>query len=88
MHLFGWLPNNRGDYVFVNASTPEETKQREEIANEFRQFYNELKKIKDNDISSVESSHTVNLRNKKSIIIFCVIDYNYSAILIISYYTG
>jgi hypothetical protein len=60
LQLFGWLPNNRGDYVFVNANSPAETSQREEIANEFRQFCNELKKIKENDISSVEESHTVN----------------------------
>ncbi|CAF1331932.1 unnamed protein product, partial [Rotaria sordida] len=53
LQLFGWVPNNRGDYVFVNANSPEETNQREKIANEFRQFYDELKKIKGQDISSI-----------------------------------
>lgn len=71
----------------VNANSPEETNQREEIANEFRQFYNELKKFKDNDISSVETCHTVNLREKISSIAFFIIDHNYSTILIISYCT-
>ncbi len=88
LHRFGWLPNNRGDYVFVDAISPEEINQREEIANEFRQFCNELKKIKDNDISSVENSHAVNFRNNKAIIVFFVVDHNYNTILIISYCTG
>jgi hypothetical protein len=61
LQLFGWIPNHKGDYIFVNGNTPEELNQREEIANEFRQFYNELKKVKDGDISSVENFHTVNL---------------------------
>ena len=60
LQLFGWLQNNRGDYLFVNAKSPEEIIQREDVANEFRQFYDELKRTKDNDISSIENSHTVN----------------------------
>jgi hypothetical protein len=60
LQLFGWLPNSRGDYIFVNANSTEETTQREEVANEFRQFYDELKKTKENDIGSIENFHAVN----------------------------
>ncbi|CAF3576078.1 unnamed protein product [Rotaria sp. Silwood1] len=59
LQLLGWHPNHRGDYIFVDANSPEETHQREQVANEFRQFYDELKKTKDRDIGSVENSHTV-----------------------------
>lgn len=60
LRLFGWLPNHRGDYIFIDANSSEETNQREEIANEFRQFYNELKKIKDHDDSLMENNLKVN----------------------------
>jgi len=59
LNSFGWLPNHQGNYVFVNANSQEETNRREEIANEFRQFYNELKKTKETDVTSLENSHTV-----------------------------
>ncbi|CAF2086107.1 unnamed protein product [Rotaria magnacalcarata] len=59
LHLFGWFPNARGDYIFVDANSPEEINQRDEIANEFRQFYNEIKQTKDKDLSSVTNSHTI-----------------------------
>lgn len=59
LNSFGWLPNHQGNYVFVNANSQEETNRREENANEFRQFYNELKKTKENDVTSLENSHTV-----------------------------
>ena len=59
LELFGWLPNNRGDYVFVNADSPDEINQRETVANEFRQFYDELKRVKETGIDTVEESFSV-----------------------------
>ncbi|CAM4859349.1 unnamed protein product [Rotaria socialis] len=59
LHLFGWFPNARGDYAFVDANSPEEINQRGEIANEFRRFYDELKQTKDKDLSSVTNSHAI-----------------------------
>ncbi len=52
--LFGCTPNNRGDYIFVDANTPEDITLRETAAIEFRQFYNELKKVKNGSIDVVE----------------------------------
>ena len=67
LQLFGWLPNNRGDYVFDNTNSLEDISRREEVANEFRHFYNELKKIRDNDIDLLENSYSVNLIDVESL---------------------
>jgi hypothetical protein len=52
--FFGCTPNNRGDYIFVDANTSQEIALRETAANEFRQFYDELKKVKNGSISVIE----------------------------------
>jgi hypothetical protein len=52
--LFGCCINNRGDYIFVDANTPQEITLRENAANEFRQFYDELKKVKNGSVTVVE----------------------------------
>jgi hypothetical protein len=52
--LFGCTPNNRGDYIFVDANTPQEIELRETAANEFRQFYDEIKKVKNGNIIIME----------------------------------
>ncbi len=52
--LFGCTLNNRGDYIFVEANTPQEITLRETAANEFRQFYDELKKVKSGSVNVVE----------------------------------
>ena len=57
--FFGCTANHRNDYSFTDANSPQELASREAAALEFRQFYDELKKIKDNGISSIEHFHTV-----------------------------
>lgn len=52
--LFGCTVNNRGDYIFVDANTPEELARVENAGNEFRRFYDELKKIKNGNVDIVE----------------------------------
>ena len=52
--LFGCTPNNRGDYIFVDANTPQEIELRENAANEFRQFYDEIKKVKNGNVIIME----------------------------------
>jgi hypothetical protein len=60
--LFGCTPNNRGDYIFVNANTPQEIALRETAANEFRQFYDEIKKVKNGNVNVVEYFLNVKFR--------------------------
>ena len=62
LELFGWIPNNKGDYVFVNADASDDVHQREVVANEFRQSYDELKKTKDNGIEQVKEAFDVGKR--------------------------
>jgi len=52
--LFGCTPNNRGDYIFVDANTREDIALREAAALEFHQFYNDLKQFKNGSIDVVE----------------------------------
>lgn len=47
LQLFGYFPNGKGDYVFIETKSNHELTQRTEAAWEFRRFYDELKKIKD-----------------------------------------
>lgn len=63
--LFGCTPNNRGDYIFIDANTPQEIALRETAANEFRQFYDELKKVKNGNMMTIE--YFLNVRNLISI---------------------
>jgi ABC-type Fe3+-hydroxamate transport system substrate-binding protein len=60
--LFGCTPNNRGDYIFVDANTPQEIALRETAANEFRQFYDEIKKVKNGNVNVVEYFLNVKFR--------------------------
>jgi len=52
--LFGCTRNSQGDYIFVKANTPQEITLRETATNEFRQFYDELKKVKSGSVHVVE----------------------------------
>ena len=46
--------------MFVNPDSSQELTQRETVANEFRQFFDELKKMKDHQIDAVEDAFAVN----------------------------
>lgn len=48
------MANNRGDYIFLDGNTPEEIASHETAGNEFRRFYDELKKIKNGNVDIVE----------------------------------
>jgi hypothetical protein len=63
--LFGCTPNNRGDYVFVDGNTPQELALREAAANELRQFYSELKTVKNGSLMVVEYFLNVSLITNK-----------------------
>jgi len=52
--LFGCSPNSRGDYVFINAQTSDAQALRDQAAQEFRQFYDEIKKVKNNSTIIME----------------------------------
>jgi hypothetical protein len=52
--LFGCNPNNRGDYTFIDAQTPQDIALREMAAQEFRRFYDELKKTKNDSAIVME----------------------------------
>ena len=65
MQLLGWVPNNRGDYVFINANSPEQISKREEIANEFRQFYDEIKRTKNGSVIIMEYFLNVSFLKKQ-----------------------
>lgn len=54
LELFGYFPNRKGDYILTDAKSPQERAQRMEAAWEFRRFYDELKKIKDDQIGVLE----------------------------------
>lgn len=62
--LFGCTANNRGDYIFLDANTPEEITRIESAANEFRQFYDELKRIKNGNVDIVDYFLYVSNREK------------------------
>ncbi len=63
--LFGCTPNNRGEYIFIDANTPEEIELREIAANEFRQFYDEIKKVKNGSSIIMEYFLNVSFLLKK-----------------------
>jgi hypothetical protein len=52
--LFGCTSNSRGQYSFVDANSPEETASREAAAIEFRQFYDEIKRTKNGNLTFME----------------------------------
>ncbi|CAF1016771.1 unnamed protein product [Rotaria sordida] len=54
LELFGYFPNGNGDYILIDAKSKHEITQRTEAAWEFRRFYDELKKIKDDHVGVLE----------------------------------
>ncbi|CAF2131884.1 unnamed protein product [Rotaria magnacalcarata] len=54
LELFGYCPNGKGDYLLVDAKSAQELMQRAQAAGEFRRFYDELKKIKDDPVGVLE----------------------------------
>lgn len=54
LELFGYRPNGKGDYILVDAQSTNELMQRAQAAGEFRRFYDELKKVKDEPAGVME----------------------------------
>ncbi|CAF4741940.1 unnamed protein product [Rotaria socialis] len=54
LELFGYCPNGKGDYLLVDAKSTQELMERAQAASEFRRFYDELKKIKDDPVGVLE----------------------------------
>lgn len=61
--LVGCMTNDRGDYIFLDGTTPEAIASQETAANEFRRFYDELKKMKNGNADIVEYYLRVSIAN-------------------------
>ena len=63
MGLFGYFANNEKDYVLRNSKHIDEVARRLEAAKEFRRFYDELKKGKEDNVNVIEYYLSVRIRN-------------------------
>lgn len=64
--LFGYMPTSERDYILTNAKSPDETVKRTETAQEFRRFYDELKKRKEDDVGILEYYLSVSYSKEKT----------------------
>lgn len=58
---FGYALDPQGDYVYQKTDSAREKTRRENAANEFQQFFDELKKIKDGSCIGIKEFLTVNV---------------------------
>lgn len=58
---FGYGLNDKGDYVYQSRSSQTQTDKRQNAANEFQKFYNDLKKIKEGSLNGFEEFINVNI---------------------------
>ena len=70
--LFGYMANSERDYILTNVKSPDEATKRTETAQEFRRFYDELKKRKEDDVGVLEYYLSVSSEEKRLCIIVCV----------------
>ncbi|CAF1500191.1 unnamed protein product, partial [Adineta steineri] len=54
LKYFGYRDNGRGNYVYQPISSSDEVTARENAANEFKRFYDDLKKARDNTLDGFE----------------------------------
>lgn len=65
LQLFGYVANNERDYVLTDAKSALEVAKRTDTAREFRRFYDELKKRKDDEAGIMEYYLTVSFPEKE-----------------------
>ena len=65
LQLFGYIANNERDYLLTDAKSALEVAKRTETAQEFRRFYDELKKRKEDDVGIMEYYLSVSFFLKK-----------------------
>lgn len=70
--LFGYMANSERDYILTNAKSPDEATKRTETAQEFRRFYDELKKRKEDDVGVLEYYLSVSSEDKRLCFIVCI----------------
>ncbi len=59
LKCFGYRLNGKGEYVYQSTESHDQMINRENAANEFQNFYNDLKKIKEGSLDGFEDFITV-----------------------------
>ncbi len=54
LKCFGYRLNGKGEYVYQSTESHDQMINRENAANEFQNFYNDLKKIKEGSLDGFE----------------------------------
>jgi hypothetical protein len=63
LQIFGYVANKKKDYTLTEAKSSHEIAGRAEAAREFRRFYDELKKSKEDSVAVIEYCLSVRIRN-------------------------